>query len=138
VVAPNATAFATVGAAGHPVHTTMKERRAHWSVVRKLGAFAKIESYVLQPQFIKLGSVGVELSAARWMIRLRVRRRHLPGGDDRVGAGHGGSSVSPEKRGSARRWFGGDGSWSGGYGRSGGEGGWSGGEGAEDGVLNVR
>ena len=46
----------------------MKERRAQWSVVRNLGAFAKIESYVLQPQFIKLGSVGVELSAARLMI----------------------------------------------------------------------
>jgi hypothetical protein len=65
------------------------ERRAHWRRERcaQVGSVCEKESYVLQPQFIKLGSVGVELSAARWMIRLRARRRRLPGGDDGVGAG---------------------------------------------------
>jgi hypothetical protein len=106
----------------------MKERRAHWSVVRKLGAFAKIESYVLQPQFIKLGSVGVELSAARLMI-----------GEERSGEEEeerrGEERRGEERRGGAeRRGEEGDDLSSG----SGGEGGWSGGEGAEDGVLNLR
>jgi hypothetical protein len=82
----------------------MKERRAQWSVVRNLGAFAKIESYVLQPQFIKLGSVGVELSAARLMIgeerseeeRRREKERR---GEERRGEERRGE----ERRGEERR-----------------------------------